>query len=222
MSVRLRGRLDSVTNQDTSFPLEKEVNLREVCFDKQTRPCGDTAAVNPSANCSNDVCSPERTNLPRDSVSGLSLGASLSSEARMASIDLQASYLVPDKYLLGSNLNNILPDYRNKRKYIKNQKEINYWQQKINEQLKLYTLADDKYNIKLVRGLCQIVEKYVCYDRELGETKKQIVMNCALRFFDDNAELLESIIENELEHIEKSGVWMRILAKIEIFFFAKL
>ena len=108
MSVRLRGRLDSVTNQDTSFPLEKEVNLREVCFDKQTRPCGDTAAVNPSANCSNDVCSPERTNLPRDSVSGLSLGASLSSEARMASIDLQASYLVPDKYLLGSNLNNIL------------------------------------------------------------------------------------------------------------------
>jgi hypothetical protein len=210
MSVRLRGRLDSVTNQDTSFPLEKEVNLREVCFDKQTRPCGDTAAVNPSANCSND------------SVSGLSLGASLSSEARMASIDLQASYLVPDKYLLGSNLNNILPDYRNKRKYIKNQKEINYWQQKINEQLKLYTLADDKYNIKLVRGLCQIVEKYVCYDRELGETKKQIVMNCALRFFDDNAELLESIIENELEHIEKSGVWMRILAKIEIFFFAKL
>lgn len=222
MSVRLRGRLDSVTNQDTSFPLEKEVNLREVCslertnlprevcFDKQTRPCGDTAAVNPPAICSDDL------------VSNLTVSPSLSSEARMASIDLQASYLVPDKYLLGSNLNNILPDYRNKRKYIKNQKEINYWQQKINEQLKLYTLADDKYNIKLVRGLCQIVEKYVCYDRELGETKKQIVMNCALRFFDDNAELLESIIENELEHIEKSGVWMRMLAKIEIFFFAKL
>ena len=46
MSVRLRGRLDSVTNQDT-------------------------AAVNPPANCSDDVYSPERTNLPRESVSRL-------------------------------------------------------------------------------------------------------------------------------------------------------
>ncbi len=89
MSVRLRGRLDSVTNQDVD-------------------------AVNPSANCSDDVCSPERTegtrkgtNLPRDSDNNIKVNASLSSEARMASIDLQASYFVPDKYLLGSNLNNI-------------------------------------------------------------------------------------------------------------------
>jgi hypothetical protein len=39
--------------------------------------------------------------------------------------------------------------------------------------------------------------------------------------FDDNSKLLSSVIENELDNIEKSGVWivwMRLLAKIEIFF----
>lgn len=144
-----------------------------------------------------------------------------SGEARMALVDLQGDYIVPDKYMLGSNMNHILPEYRNKRKQIKNQREVGYWQKKINEQLLLYNIQDDKYNIKLVRGLCQIVEKYVCYDSKLGETKKQIVMNCALRFFDNNSELLESVIENELDHIERSSMLMRMLAKIEIFFFAK-
>ena len=122
--------------------------------------------------------------------------------------------------MMVSNLNNLLPDYRNKRKEKKNLKEINFWQQKINQQLELYHLEDDKYNIKLVRGLCQIVEKYICYDTHLGSAKKTIVMNCCLKFFDDNVPLLESIIENELEHIKKSGFVMRALAKIEIFFFA--
>jgi hypothetical protein len=104
--------------------------------------------------------------------------------------------------MMGSNLNHLVPDYRNKRKEKKNLKEINFWQQKINQQLELYHLEDDNY------------------DTQLGNAKKKtIVMNCCLNFFDDNVPLLESIIENELEHIKKSGFVMRVLlAKIEIFF----
>ena len=135
------------------------------------------------------------------------------------SIDLN-DYL-PDKYMVGVNLNDILPDYRNKRKCVKNQKQIDYWNKKIVEQLKLYNVNNDQYNIKLVRGICQIVERYLIHDEKLGEQKKQIVMNCCLKFFDNNEKLLSAIIENQLEQIEKSSVMSRLLARLEIFFFAK-
>jgi hypothetical protein len=83
--------------------------------------------------------------------------------------------------MMGSNLNNLLPDYRNKREEKKILKEINFWQQKFNQQLELYDLEDDKYNIKLVRCRCQIVEKYICYDTQLGDAKEKIVMNFCLK-----------------------------------------
>ncbi len=54
-------------------------------------------------------------------------------EARIGNIELCAEYTVPDKYMMGSSLNNLRPDYRNKRKEKKNLKEINFWQQKINQ-----------------------------------------------------------------------------------------
>lgn len=139
-------------------------------------------------------------------------------EDTSVNIDLD---FIPDKYMVGVNLNEVLPDYREKRKAVKNSKEINYWNHKIVEQLKLYNVEHDKYNIKLVRGLCAIVERYMIYDKKLGQQKKQVVMNCCLKFFDGNEKLLSAIIENELELIEKSTVLSRILAKLEIFFFAK-
>jgi hypothetical protein len=135
------------------------------------------------------------------------------------SIDLND--FLPNKYMIGVNLNDLLPDYRDKRKAVKNQKEVDYWNKKIVEQLKLYDSEKDKYNIRLVRGLCQIVERYLIYDTKLGQQKKQIVMNCCLKFFDNNEKLLSAIIDNELENIEKSTLFMRLLARLEIFFFAK-
>lgn len=135
------------------------------------------------------------------------------------SIDFQD--FLPDKFLVGVNLNDLLPDYRDKRKAVKNQKEINFWNKKIIEQLKLYNADDDKYNIRLVRGLCQIVERYLIYDEKLGQSKKQIVLNCCLKFFDNNERLLSAIIDNELHNIEKSTTFTRLLARIEIFFFAR-
>ncbi len=46
-------------------------------------------------------------------------------------------------------------------------------------------------------------------------------MNCCLKFFDNNEKLLSAIIDNELENIEKSTLFMRLFARLEIFFFAK-
>ena len=142
------------------------------------------------------------------------------SEEKEPELDLDLDY-VPDKYLVNVNLNEYLPNFRDKRKAVKNSKEVNYWNQKINEQLKLYNIEQDKYNIKLVRGLCQIVERYMIYDQKLGSQKKQVVLNCALKFFDNNQKLLEAVIEDQLETIVKSSTFSRLLAKLEIFFFAK-
>lgn len=193
MSVKLRGQ--QINKQLVNVTSNEPCNFSDEGYVPSSRKADESKVITP-------------------------LEANLRCEARIGNIELCAEYSVPDKYMMGSNLNNLLPDYRNKRKEKKNLKEINFWQQKINQQLELYHLEDDKYNIKLVRGLCQIVEKYICYDTHLGSAKKTIVMNCCLKFFDDNVPLLESIIENELEHIKKSGFVMRALAKLEIFFFA--
>ena len=128
---------------------------------------------------------------------------------------------IPDKFLVGVKLDDYLPNYRDKRKNVKNQKEINFWNQKIIEQLKLYDSKEDKYNFQLVKGIMEIVERYMIYDEKLGSQKKQVVLNCCLKFFDNNEKLLECVIEDQLKSIVKSSYLTKLLAKLEIFFFSK-
>ena len=137
------------------------------------------------------------------------------------SVSVDISDVIPDKYFVGQNLNDLLPNYREKRKLVKNQREIDYWNKKIQEQLSLYSVEDDKYNIKLVKAICQIVERYMIYDDKLGSQKKRVVLNCCLKFFDNNELLLESIIEEVLQQIDRSTLLMRLIAKLEILFFSK-
>lgn len=128
---------------------------------------------------------------------------------------------VPEKYLFGSKLCDILPDYYDRRKGLKNSKEIDYWQGKISSVLRMYDVKTDKYNIRLVKSVCQIVEKYMIYKPKSGEDKKKIVILCCLKYFDDNEALLSAVIEEVILAIDRSTVLMRILAKVEMFFFGK-
>ncbi len=91
----------------------------------------------------------------------------------------------------------------------------------IDKLLTLYDATSDKYHFKLVRSVLQILEDYCIWDDKLGETKKYIAVNILKKFFDNNIELLDAVIENELENVVKSSLLRRLLARAEIFFFAK-
>jgi hypothetical protein len=128
---------------------------------------------------------------------------------------------IPAKFYMTNDLKKLLPDYQVRRKSIKNKKQRDYWEHEIDKLLTLYDATSDKYHFKLVRSVLQILEDYCIWDDKLGETKKYIAVNILKKFFDNNIELLDAVIENELENVVKSSLLRRLLSRAEIFFFAK-
>ncbi len=131
---------------------------------------------------------------------------------------------VPEKYFLGvSNLKSIMPnDYRERRRDIKHDKFLKYWENQINDLLTVYDGETDKYHIQLVKSIMQIAEDYVIFDRKTGPMKKSIVKNICLKFFDDNEKLLNAIIEDQLKNIVHSTLFRRLCSRMQVSFFSKL
>jgi hypothetical protein len=128
--------------------------------------------------------------------------------------------LIPSKYFLGTtNLKTLLPEYQERRRTLKSDKYENYWLSKINECLDLYDPKNDKYFFDLCKCVMQIVEKYMIYTDKCGLSKKKVVMQILLPYFDNNEELLSKTIENQMQHIQKSSFLRRLLTKLEIFFY---
>jgi hypothetical protein len=160
----------------------------------------------------------QQTTITETETLGLDLTDYVESEEDHKDKDFKA---LPEKFIFNSSLDNMLPNHKEKRKVIKDKLQLKYWDEKLNSCLQLYDIKADKYNIKLVKACCQIVEKYMIYSPKLGETKKKIVIRSCSKFFDDNELLLDSIIEEALETIDRSTTLMRLIAKIELFFFSK-
>ena len=130
---------------------------------------------------------------------------------------------LPPKYFIGSNLKTMMPqDYREKRKSIKNDKYVHYWETQINELLSVYNSEDDKYHIELVKSIMQITEDFVIFDSKTGQMKKAIVMNICLKFFDDNHKLLSAVIEDQLKNIVHSTLFRRLCSRFQVMFFSKI
>ena len=135
----------------------------------------------------------------------------------------QQNEKIPDKYWMGSNLKTMMPhDYREKRKSIKNDKYVQYWESQINDLLSVYNSEDDKYHIELVKSIMQITEDFVIFDSKTGPMKKAIVMNICLKFFDDNHKLLNAVIEDQLKNIVHSTLFRRLCSRFQVMFFSKL
>lgn len=144
-------------------------------------------------------------------------------EVKQHEIQTYEDVKIPDKYFMGSNLKSILPDdYRTKRKDIKHDKYVRYWECEINNILDVYDKDADKYHIQLVKSIMQIVEDYVIFDTKTGKMKKAIVKNICLKFFDENEKLLDAIIEDQLHNIVHSTLFRRLMARLQVAFFSKL
>ncbi len=125
---------------------------------------------------------------------------------------------IPSKYLNGYNLNSHLNDYAHRRKMLKNSKAKGLLQNGIKDILEVYNPDEDKYNIQLVKDLMNIVEFFMVHDSKLGPDKKEIVLSCALLFFDGNDQLLSSIIEHLMLELKQNRFLGRIMSKLYIFF----
>ena len=129
----------------------------------------------------------------------------------------------PPKFWMGTNLKTLMPhDYREKRKNIKNDKYVHYWETQINELLSVYNPNTDKYHIEIVKSIMQITEDFIIFDSKTGMMKKAIVKNICLKFFDDNEKLLNAIIEDQLKNIVHSTLFRRICSRFQVCFFSKV
>jgi hypothetical protein len=135
--------------------------------------------------------------------------------------DVKIDVDVPAKFYMTNDLKKLLPDYQVRRKNIKNKKQQEFWEIEIENLLNLYDSKGDQYHFKLCRCVLQILQNYCIWDNQLGETKKFIALNILSKFFDNNKDLLSAVIEDQLEFIERSNLFKRLCARMEIFFFSK-
>lgn len=142
-------------------------------------------------------------------------------KSKKEEVNVKVDVEIPKKFYMNNDLKKLLPDYANRRKNIKNKKQMDFWEVEIDNLLSLYDSQGDKYHFKLCRCVLQILEDYCIWDEKLGETKKYIAMNILLKFFDNNKDLLSAVIEDQLEYIVHSSLIRRLFARIEIAFFSK-
>lgn len=126
---------------------------------------------------------------------------------------------IPPRFFLGSDLKTDLSSYQVRRKKLKNKKAELYLENELKKVMKLYSADTDKYDLQLVREVMQLVEYFMIHDDKLGESKKAIVMHVCKHFFDDNEELLSSIVEYHMKTLVQSNFMRRLFARVQIFFF---
>jgi hypothetical protein len=127
---------------------------------------------------------------------------------------------VPPKELFGSNLKN-LNGYREMRKKIKLERLEAEFIQQTSSMLNLFHTKEKHYDYKCVQYIVQLAEDYFVSHPKLGEIKERAVVASIKKFYNDDDELVKSIIQMVLPSIKKSTL-MRRTANNVVFFLSAI
>ena len=123
---------------------------------------------------------------------------------------------VPPKELFGSNLKN-LNGYREMRKKIKLQRLEAEFISQTSNMLTLFHTKEKHYDYKCVQYIVQLAEDYFVSHPKLGEIKERAVIASIKKFYNDDEELVKSIIQMVLPSIKRS-TFLRRTANNVVFF----
>lgn len=123
---------------------------------------------------------------------------------------------VPPKELFGSNLKN-LNGYREMRKKIKLQRLEAEFISQTSSMLNLFHTKEKHYDYKCVQYIVQLAEDYFVSHPKLGEIKERAVVASIKKFYNDDEELVKSIIQMVLPSIKKSTLMRRSVNNIVFF-----
>ena len=123
---------------------------------------------------------------------------------------------VPPKELFGSNLKN-LNGYREMRKKIKLQRLEAEFISQTSSMLNLFHTNEKHYDYKCVQYIVQLAEDYFVSHPKLGEVKERAVIASIKKFYNDDDELVKSIIQMVLPSIKKSTFMRRTVNNVVFF-----
>ena len=125
--------------------------------------------------------------------------------------EVKHDILPPKKILNNSNLKK-LKSYRNLRKNIKSQNEESEFIRQLTDVLNLFDENEVHYDPDVLVLIMQIAENWFLGKKD-GEKRKRNVIIVAKRFFDNNEELVNKMIEIVLPKIKQNKYIERNLKK---------
>lgn len=126
---------------------------------------------------------------------------------------------VPSKSILNGISTKDLGGFREIRKSVKMKILEDQFVMETKKILEYLDKNDKKYDSKIVLWVCNSAEQYFVSHKKMGEIKKRAVVNSVKMFYNDDARLVESIIDLVFPLIKKSNILRRSYNRVSRFVF---
>ena len=130
---------------------------------------------------------------------------------------MEENITVPEKFILNNTRVHRIEGYDEIRTNAKLAKKKQEFINETNKVLSLFNIDKKKYDHKLVLAIMQSAEDFF-KKRHLGETKKECVIECIKKFFNEDILLCERIIDMVFPDLIQTSRYRRVKIAIICFF----
>jgi hypothetical protein len=127
--------------------------------------------------------------------------------------------VIPPKEIFSGASTKTLSGFRDIRKEIKIRKLLDEFVTETGRILEYFSATEDKYNADVVHWVCDLAEHYFTQYKKMGAVKEQAVVECVSKFYNDDIQLVKTIIQLVLSRIKKSNILRRTRSRFIRAFF---
>ena len=121
------------------------------------------------------------------------------------------------KRVLGASLKD-LDGYRDLRKQKKIEKLENDFVSELSKVMKLFENDEKKYDSQVVQFVAQLAEHFFITHKKMGDSKERAVIQVVKKFYNNDEELVRSIIKLILPLIKKTNILRRTSSRLQRLF----
>ena len=156
-----------------------------------------------------------------DTALDLSINTDVSSSLNdNSSADIQqlVDLKIPSKTILNNTDLKNLKVFRAVRTKLKQQAMKDEFVNQVSGVLDLFDKNDNKYESEITQFVCSVAEDFFISHPKMGLIKEDAVVQCVSKYFNDDKELVKTIIQLVLPNITKTNIFRRNKQKIYNFF----
>ena len=125
--------------------------------------------------------------------------------------------VLPPKYLFKTDLKE-LQGFRTLRREIKINNALNEFIIETSKILKLFSRQERKYDAEIIKFVCEMAEHTFVKHEKMGHIKERAVIQTCKPFYNNDDELVRSIVSLVLPLIKKTNAVRRLQHNINYFF----
>ena len=144
-----------------------------------------------------------------------SLDLSNNEPAKIKSEDI----FIPSKTILNNSDLKRLKGFTQIRKKLKEDALRKDFISQVSSVLDLFESSSNKYESEIVSFVCSVAEDWFITSSKMGDLKEQAVIECCCKYFNNDATLVQKIIQIVLPNVPKTNILRRNKQRIISFFF---